>query len=324
MELLSKDLKKVPDEIQDILERCLAGVASPENLALYLPGMQKIFTYVVEIFHKKHEAYMLSKAYEKPLQHTPRGETPQPHDPGLLEVDSRASIFLALSTVNSVKARRSGSIRRGISASHLEERINSGVVRETGVSAPWMSQTKDIQMSSTASSSSQIRVPISRSESATPLQGTTKQRPETPQGPSRVAEWSLAEVKQEISLNASRMDKTLWETMQDDASPPELSHRIQKLNKRPRFEGTYSRVYYGEYKGKKVSRSYFTSLNAKNTSQVAIKEIRSVKSKRVTNRVCILAKYRFNINKKSIEISERASSLVETTSSKHSTPSWLH
>ncbi|PVF94258.1 kinase-like protein [Serendipita vermifera] len=56
--------------------------------------------------------------------------------------------------------------------------------------------------------------------------------------------------------------------MKVDVSPPDLSGLVQKPKNRPCFEGTYSRVFFGEYKGRKV----------------AIKEIRTVRSKRVTNR----------------------------------------
>jgi hypothetical protein len=37
-----------------------------------------------------------------------------------------------------------------------------------------------------------------------------------------------------------------------DASPPELSGRVSKPRRPPQFEGTYSRVFSGEYKGQKV------------------------------------------------------------------------
>jgi hypothetical protein len=162
-----------------------------------------------------------------------------------------------------------------------------------------MPQTENNQtVSSTAMSSFQIKVPVSRSESATPPQVTTKQRPEISEGPIVVVEQPPAETRQKMSFDVFGTDETLWETLQGGVSPPELSYRVQKLSKRPHFEGTYSRVYCGEYKGKKVSMFYSTSSSAKNKSQVAIKEIRSVKSKRVTDRVSILAKCCFNIKER--------------------------
>ncbi|PVG01085.1 kinase-like protein [Serendipita vermifera] len=53
-----------------------------------------------------------------------------------------------------------------------------------------------------------------------------------------------------------------------DSSPFEISGLIRKLDKRPFFDGSYSRVFVGEYKGQKV----------------AVKEIRTIKTNRVTER----------------------------------------
>jgi len=36
------DLKRVPDDLRDILERCVAEDASPENLNLYLPSVHRM------------------------------------------------------------------------------------------------------------------------------------------------------------------------------------------------------------------------------------------------------------------------------------------
>ncbi|PVF94261.1 kinase-like protein [Serendipita vermifera] len=68
--------------------------------------------------------------------------------------------------------------------------------------------------------------------------------------------------------NAIRVDVKGGNAVKSRLSPPELSGQVQKLKRNLHFYGTYSNVYHGEYKGQKV----------------AIKEIRAVGVKRVTDR----------------------------------------
>jgi hypothetical protein len=74
-----------------------------------------------------------------------------------------------------------------------------------------------------------------------------------------VVEHPMTPLKQEMAPEALEADINIWETAQSHPSPPELSSRVQKLKKRPHFDGTYSRVYCGEYNGQKV-RKLITSL----------------------------------------------------------------
>lgn len=68
--------------------------------------------------------------------------------------------------------------------------------------------------------------------------------------------------------NAIRTDVKSGNAVKSRSSPPELSGQVQKLKRNLHFNGTYSNVYHGKYKGQKV----------------AIKEIRAVGVKRVTDR----------------------------------------
>jgi hypothetical protein len=66
-------------------------------------------------------------------------------------------------------------------------------------------------------------------------------------------EQSLSEIKQGVPPKALGVNSNIGETTQDHLLPPELSSRVQKLIKRPHFDGTYSRVFFGDYNGQKVS-----------------------------------------------------------------------
>lgn len=57
----SSELKRVPEDLRDILERCLADDASQENLALYLPNVRKTVTHLLEGLRKKQDEYRLQE-----------------------------------------------------------------------------------------------------------------------------------------------------------------------------------------------------------------------------------------------------------------------
>ncbi|PVG01099.1 kinase-like protein [Serendipita vermifera] len=54
---------------------------------------------------------------------------------------------------------------------------------------------------------------------------------------------------------------------QDESPAPEISGLVQKLGKRPVFEGTYSRVFAGEYNGTKVAIKQVNFINTKHTTE---------------------------------------------------------
>ena len=52
-------LKSIPEELREILERCLAEEASIENLQLYLPSVRKIITRLLKGLRRRQDEYRL-------------------------------------------------------------------------------------------------------------------------------------------------------------------------------------------------------------------------------------------------------------------------
>ncbi|CAG8684093.1 16688_t:CDS:2, partial [Acaulospora colombiana] len=162
------DMGRVPDELRDILETCLTEEASPENLALYLPGVRKIITRLLEGLRKKQDEYRLRDGSGTRSRRTSRGEAPQSDDPGPREEST-------------------GQTARSTSSRSSQRRTNSASMRQSDIPVPPIPQTESGQAGpSSTRSPSQKRMPISRSASATPAPPDTdsetprKTSPRTP------------------------------------------------------------------------------------------------------------------------------------------------
>ncbi|KAG8825114.1 Bud site selection protein 6 [Serendipita sp. 399] len=174
------DLRRVPDDLRDILERCLAEDASPDNLALYLPGVRKIITHLLEGLKTKQDEYRTrggshqggsSRSRRSSKSELAYDEVSQAEDSGtqtprsMPTPKSTRSVASELPS-DSTKARRPAEARRGVSASDTERRTHSTSSRTPSGSIPIPPVPNDGP--ATPRHSSQRRGQISRSASATP------------------------------------------------------------------------------------------------------------------------------------------------------------
>ncbi|KAG9055623.1 Bud site selection protein 6 [Serendipita sp. 407] len=180
------DLRRVPDDLRDILERCLAEDASPENLALYLPNVRKIITHLLEGLKKKQDEYRLRGGSHSSGSSRPRrsskSELPynddasQPEDSGAQTPRSTVGTRSARSVPSelpgdSMRARRPAEPRKGVSASDTERRTPSTSSRTVSGSIPMPPVPQDGP--GLPRHPSQRRGQISRSASATPAPSDT-------------------------------------------------------------------------------------------------------------------------------------------------------
>lgn len=173
--------------MRDILERCLAEEASPDNLALYLPGVRKIITQLLEGLRIKQDMYRLrvgtstsrssrgsrsELAYN--LESGPADESASQSGRSPSSKTHRAASSVAS---DATRSRRTAEARRGISTSDGERWTNSPASRPSGIPVPPIPQDGDSRMG-LPRTPSQKRSQLSRSATATPVPPDTD--PETP------------------------------------------------------------------------------------------------------------------------------------------------
>ncbi|CAG7846925.1 SubName: Full=Related to actin-interacting protein AIP3 {ECO:0000313/EMBL:CCA75044.1} [Serendipita indica DSM 11827] len=180
------DLKGVPDDLRDILERCLAEEASQESLSIYLPGVRKIITRLLEGLRRKQDEYRVREPTSGSSRSRRSSRTELPYEDGARTDDgsqtprqgsSRGSRTLVSGEAPSSSSSRRPTDPRRAAVSDSERRSNSVSARGGPIPVPPIPQDGPSRSSQTRSPS-QRRGQISRSASATPAPPDTD--PETP------------------------------------------------------------------------------------------------------------------------------------------------
>jgi len=184
---LHRELKRIPEDLRDVLERCLAEDASPENLELYLPSVRRIITHLLEGLRQRQDEYKLRNgvsdstrshrssrselAYADESVRSDDATGPAPRSSG-----SRGSRSGATSAGESTRSRRPADIRRGVSASASDgERSSTSTSRSNAIPLPPVPQASSASRAGQpVRSPSDRRAPISRSAASTPAPTDTE------------------------------------------------------------------------------------------------------------------------------------------------------
>ncbi|KIM32894.1 hypothetical protein M408DRAFT_326605, partial [Serendipita vermifera MAFF 305830] len=185
------DLKRIPEDLRDLLERCLAEDASVENLELYLPSVRKIITRLLEGLRQRQDEYKLRtgsssepgrarRSSKTELAYAEDGSRSEdPNGQAVRSSGSRSSRNGAPSPGESVRSRKNAEVRRGVSASASDsERTSTSTPRSSGSSGipipPIPQSTPTSRTAQLPRSPSDKRSALSRSAASTPVPTDTE------------------------------------------------------------------------------------------------------------------------------------------------------